>query len=81
MEKPNSRRIVCSKRILPADPNISKEIYLFAGMTTVFAAKNRAPHSKKTFLPNKEPVFAVIHKEYVLLLTKQYSTIPPLPED
>ena len=50
-------------------------------MTTVFAAKNRAPHSKKTFLPNKEPVFAVIHKEYVLLLTKQYSTIPPLPED
>ncbi len=36
MEKLNSRRIVCSKRMLPADPNISKEIYLFAGMTTVF---------------------------------------------
>jgi len=49
-------------------------------MTTVFAAKNRAPHSKKTFLPDKEPVFAVICKECVLLLTKQYSTITPLPD-
>ena len=50
-------------------------------MTTVFVAKNPALHSKKTFFPSVELVFATIYKECVLSLTKQYSTITPFPDE
>jgi hypothetical protein len=49
-------------------------------MATVFVVKNRAPHDKKPFFPDKEPEFTAIYKEYILLLTKQYYTITPFPD-
>jgi len=42
--------------------------------------KNRAPHGRKPFSPYGEPEFAVICKECVLLLMKQYYTITPCPD-
>lgn len=49
-------------------------------MATVFMVKNRTPHDKKPFFPDKEPEFTAIPKECVLSLTKQYYTITPFPD-
>lgn len=45
--------------------------------TTVFVAKNCAPHDRKSFFPYEEPEFAAFYKGCVLSLTKQYYTITP----
>ena len=49
-------------------------------MATVFVVKNRAPHGRKPFFADEEPEFTAIPKECALLLTKQYHTITPFPD-
>ena len=47
---------------------------------TVFVVKNRAPHGRKPFFADEKPDFTAIPKECALLLTKQYYTITPFPD-
>ena len=49
-------------------------------MATVFIVENRAPYGRNPFFADEEPEFTAIHKECVLLLTEQYYTITPSPE-
>ena len=49
-------------------------------MATVFVVKNRAPHGRKPFFADEKPDFTAIPKECALLLTKQYYTITPFPD-
>ena len=49
-------------------------------MATVFVVKNRAPHGRNPFFADEEPEFTAIPKECALLLTKQYHTITPFPD-